>query len=574
MRGSVIIIEPPAGAADTSLRELYTAEWVWRVRELGDQSFSGLDEPPAERLPDCSPQGQQARLDRWLQARDALAAIDEQGLSAAARIDYRVYAQQLGTLITQQRFATFERPANSDTSFWGELIQGTRRVLATAEDGERYLAQLHSVSRYIDQNIENMRAGVNRGVGPARISMMGRDAPIRGVAHAASPRSAPFARPFATLPHSVPAATRELLQDRADAVVADSVLPAFRRLLTFYLKDYLPVLPERIDVSSQPDGEAFYQAQLDEFTTTGLTGEQIHHIGLEAVSSIHDEMRTLAVSAGFHDEVAMLSFMRSDSQFVETSAIGLLRRAAWHAKQFDEVAHLYFGRLPRMRFGIVEPDPDIAPYYTAGRGGPHSYILNTFNLPARKLYSLPALTLHEAAPGHAFQIPFALEMPHPDFRRKSYISAYGEGWALYTERLGVEMGMYQTPFEMMGMLSYQMWRAARLVIDPGIHLLGWSRDKAQAYLSEHTALSDHEVTTEVDRYIAWPGQATSYYVGMRKVQQLRLDTERALAERFSLRAFHDMVLSLGSVPLDVLADEVSDFIAAGGISPFTQDREQ
>jgi uncharacterized protein (DUF885 family) len=236
------------------------------------------------------------------------------------------------------------------------------------------------------------------------------------------------------------------------------------------------------------------------------------------------------------------------------------------------VVHDYFGRVPRLRFGIKEPPADLAPFSTFGRGGPGRYTLNTYDLKSRPLYSLPALTLHEAAPGHAFQIPLAMEQEQlPDFRRYVYISAYGEGWALYTERLGVEMGMYHSPFEVMGMLSFQMWRAARLVVDPGMHALGWSRERAQQFLRDNTAIAEHEIVTEIDRYLAWPGQAAAYYLGQLRILDLRRKAEAALGAGFDLRNFHDQVLSLGSVPLSVLDAEVARFIDRGGSSPYDSD---
>jgi len=246
-------------------------------------------------------------------------------------------------------------------------------------------------------------------------------------------------------------------------------------------------------------------------------------------------------------------------------------RAAWIAKKFDGKAGDYFGRLPRSRFAILPVAPEIAPFYTSGRGGPGGYWVNTYNLPARPLYSLPALTLHESAPGHAFQMPIALEQKgRPPFRN-AYISAYGEGWALYSERLGTEMGIYETPYEVFGMLSYQAWRASRLVVDTGIHAKGWTREQAQKYLMENTALSSHEVMTEVDRYISWPGQALSYYLGEMAIFEARKKAEKALGSKFDIRAFHDTILELGSVPLPVLQARIDEFIAGGGKSPYPKE---
>jgi uncharacterized protein (DUF885 family) len=246
----------------------------------------------------------------------------------------------------------------------------------------------------------------------------------------------------------------------------------------------------------------------------------------------------------------------------------LITASAICPKQFDGQASRYFGYLPRQRFGIIPVPADMAPFYTSGRGGPGEYLVNTYDLPSRPLYSLPALTLHESAPGHAFQMPIALEHKElPDFRRV-YISAYGEGWALYCERLGTEMGMYRTPYETFGMLSYQAWRAARLVVDTGIHAKGWTREQGQNYLREHTALSNHEIETEVDRYIAWPGQALSYYLGEMEIVKARRKAESALGDKFNIRAFHDAVLELGCVPLPVLRAHIDGLIANGGKGPY------
>jgi uncharacterized protein (DUF885 family) len=281
-------------------------------------------------------------------------------------------------------------------------------------------------------------------------------------------------------------------------------------------------------------------------------------------------MEAVMAEVGFRgDLAAFLAFLRGDPRFYAKTPQDLLDRAAWIAKTFDGKASRYFGRLPRARFAIRPVPADLAPFYTGGRGGPGVYLVNTYNLPARPLYSLPALTLHESAPGHAFQMPLAAENTAlPAFRRDGYLSVYGEGWALYCEALGEEMGMYETPYELFGMLSYQAWRAARLVVDTGIHAQGWSRERAQRYLHDNTALADHEIATEVDRYIAWPGQALSYYTGELAIQRARARAEAALGPRFDIRAFHDAILSLGSVPVAEIDARTAQLIRDGGRGPF------
>lgn len=562
------------GAANAELIALYESEWRWRIEQLGGQSISTLA-PIDDFLPDIGEKTQQDRLRYWEAVLDRLGEIPIEELSVEARVDYAVYEQQITTLVEQQRFRMYERPANADTSFWGLLADRANRKLETEDEARRFLRQLSDVPRFFAQHTANMRCGLRRGFGPPRVSMVGREETIRTVAEAASPDEVSFLAPFETLSETIPAAVREELREQARAVLRDSVIPAYRDLLAFITDEYFPRLPTDIAAHNGPEGHAFYRAQLREFTTTDLAPERIFEIGMTEVASIRREMEEVATVTGFPGDLpGLLAFMRTDPQFYATTAEQLLREAAWQAKKFDGRVHRYFGRTPRMRFGIEEPPADLAPFFTFGRGGLDRYTLNTYNLPARPLYSLPALTLHEAAPGHAFQTPFAHEQTQlPQFRRQVYISAYGEGWALYCERLGVEMGMYDTPFEIMGMLSFQMWRAARLVVDPGMHALGWTREQAQAFMRENTAIAEHEIITEVDRYIAWPGQAASYYLGQLKILELRHRAEDELGLRFNLRNFHDAVLGLGSVPLTVLEQEIDRFIASGGWSPFTSERE-
>ena len=560
-----------APSPEDQLVELYETEWEWRISQLGAQALSSLA-PIDDFLPDLGELAQQQRLQHWESVLDKLHNIPIGDISESARVDYAVYEQQLTTLVAQQRFRMYERPANADTSFWGLMASRATRKFETEGDARRYLSQLSDIPRSFAQHTENMRNGLRRGFGPPRISMTGREETIRSVTEGDAD-STVFFQSFDTLPESIPADIRDELRDQARIVLREMVIPAYRTLLTFITKDYFPFLPIDIGAYSAPDGEAFYRAQLREFTTTDLSPEQIFEIGQREVASIRGEMEELAAATGFEGDVpGLLHFMRTDPQFYATTAKELLYEAAWQTKKFDGRVHRFFGRTPRMRFGIVEPPADLAPFYTAGRGGLDLYTLNTYNLHSRPLYSLPALTLHEAAPGHAFQIPFALEQTqHPDFRRQVYISAYGEGWALYCERLGVEMEMYETPFEMMGMLSFQMWRASRLIVDPGMHAFGWSRERAQDFLRENTAIADHEIVTEIDRYIAWPGQAASYYLGQLKILELRRRSEAALGAEFCLSNFHDAVLSLGSGPLTVLEERIDRFIETGGHSPFNSD---
>ena len=554
-------------SADAQFKAIYETEWAWRDAQLIADSWDG---PIRERMPQIDEKTQAARLAYWDATLAKLSKVRVDQLSAKARADYGVYRLQITTLANSQRFKDYEAPFNSDSAFWSEMASTARKPFKTVQDYRNFIAQMQTWPSYFEQSEANMRAGLARGFTPPKVTLMGREASVAVIAQAASPTDTVFYQPFKTLPASLSASEQEALRAQAIAVIRDQVIPAHIKLLAFLKDDYLPKATETLAAESLPDGKAYYQAKILEYATVDLTPDQIHKIGLEQVDLISAQMQAVMGETGFQGDMpAFLVFLRKDPRFYVTTPQALLDRAAWVAKQFDGRADRWFGRLPRSRFAIIPVPDEIAPYYTAGRGGPGVYLLNTYDLPSRPLYALTALTLHESAPGHAFQVPLASEnRDQPAFRRQTYISAFGEGWALYCEKLGVEMGMYETPYDRFGMLSYQMWRAARLVVDTGIHSKGWTRDQARAYLLSHTALSEREVNTEVDRYISWPGQALAYYLGQMAIEKGRAKAEAALGSRFNIRAFHDTVLSLGSVPLPVLTDRIDQFIAEGGVGPY------
>jgi uncharacterized protein (DUF885 family) len=497
-----------------------------------------------------------------------LDAVVTAELSPAEQLNYSVYRPQIETLIAGQRFRDYEMPANADTTFWTDLGYTARRPFRGVQDYRNWIAQMQDIPRYFREQMAEMRGGLKRGFTPPRVTLQGRDASITAVTDA-SPEASLFYTPFKDMP-GVQKSDQSRLRNQAIAVIRDSVQPAYRELLQFMRTEYLPGTRTTLAAYDLPDGRAYYQAKIREFTTLEQDPAAIHAFGESEVERLHREMLAVMKETGFTgDFAAFLKFLREDPQFQAKSPEDLLMRAAWIAKRFDGKASQYFGLLPRARFAIRPVPDDLAPFYTAGRGGPGLYLVNTYDLPSRPLYSLTALTLHESAPGHAFQMPLALEhKQQPEFRRHTYLSAYGEGWALYCEKLGLEMGMYETPYERFGMLNYQIWRAARLVVDTGIHSEGWSRDRAVEYFHGFTALPDHEIETEVDRYIAWPAQALSYYLGEDAILKARAKAEQALGARFNLRAFHDTVLELGSVPIPVLTARIDRFIAGGGRGPY------
>jgi uncharacterized protein (DUF885 family) len=564
---AMLLMAGAHASADTDLRALYSAEWSWRVAEFADDEDNTL--PVPDRLPRVDQRTQIAHLAHWQDVLTALDKIPERDLSAKEQINAEVFRFQIQSLIAEQKFRGYEMPANSDSNFWGDFSYRARRPFRSLADYRAWIAQMGELPRYFAENIANMRAGLKRGFTPPRVTLEGRGGSILAVANA-KPEETVFFEPFTTMPSSIAAEEQARLKAAALNVIAGKVQPAYRGLAHFWDSEYVPHTRATLAAERLPDGKAYYRAQIFEYATLDKAPDEIHRIGLAEVAKLHGEMEAVMRDSGFTgDFAAFLKFLRSDPQFYATTPQGLLDRAAWIAKEFDGKASLYFGLLPRARFAIRPVPDDIAPFYTSGRGGPGEYLVNTYKLSSRPLYSLTALTLHESAPGHAFQMPLASEdTTLPDFRRHSYISAYGEGWALYSEWLGQEMGMYHTPYERFGMLSYQVWRAARLVVDTGIHSKGWSRAQAIAYFRDNTALPEHEIETEVDRYITWPGQATSYYLGEMAIRSARARAEAALGPKFNIRAFHDTVLQLGSVPLPVLDRAVDDFIAGGGKGPY------
>jgi uncharacterized protein (DUF885 family) len=552
--------------ADARLRRIYATEWRWRQEQFPDGEDSAR--PLEAHLPMVDPVSQQMRLRVWESVLARLDAISPKDLSAAERLNYEVYRPEIETLVANQRFRDYEMPANADTTFWSDLGYTARRPFRSVVDYRHWISQMQDIPRYFQQQIEEMRAGLKRGFTPPQVTLAGRDASLTAVTDVPAEESL-FYAPFKEMP-GIGEKDRQALREQALETIRSVVQPAHAELLRFWRTEYVPGARTTLAAQSLPDGAAYYRAKIREFTTLDMDAADIHQFGLTEVARLHEEMLAAMKETGFDgDFPAFLDFLRTDPRFFATTADELLMRAAWIAKRFDGKASQYFGYLPRARFGIRPVPAELAPFYTAGRGGAGVYLLNTYDLPSRPLYNLTALTLHESAPGHAFQGPIALEHKgQPEFRQHTYLSAYGEGWALYCERLGVEMGMYETPYDRFGMLGYQIWRAARLVVDTGIHAEGWSRDRAIAYLHEYTALPDHEIATEVDRYISWPAQALSYYLGEAAILRLRAEAERSLGPAFNIRAFHDAVLELGSVPLPVLESRIERFIAAGGKGPY------
>jgi len=451
-------------------------------------------------------------------------------------------------------------PANSDSNFW--TYHDERNTLSDAAAYRRYISRMRDLPRFFDEQIANMRAGLARGFTPPQVTLVGREGSIASFIKTDAADST-FYAPFKQMPSNISAAEAAKLQAEGRAAIAEAVTPAYRKLLDFWVATYVPGARQSVSARDLPDGDAYYRAEIREYTTLALSPEEIHQIGLKEVARIEADMNKTMRESGFKGTFPeFLKFLRTDPQFIARTPDELMGVSAYAAKRVDGKLSSYFELLPRRRFAIIPVPEALAPFYTAGRGGLDSCQMNTHNLPSRPLYNIPALTLHECAPGHSFQAALAEEgKALARFRRNIYFSGYGEGWGLYTEYLGIEMGIYRTPYERFGQQSYEMWRAARLVIDTGLHRYGWSRQKAIDYLASHTALSTHEVGTEVDRYISWPGQALAYKLGELEIRRLRKVAEKELGTRFDIKKFHTMILGLGAVPLPELENQVRAFIA-------------
>lgn len=549
---------------DARLSALADAYHTYRIEQSGRIEQPDGSTEAGERLWSVTPEAHVARAEQaraWLAELDS---INPDALTAAARIDAAVLRHLLETEIGDAQFREWEMPFDSDNNFWSYLAQPF--PLQSVEDYRRYIARMRDIPRYFEEQKANARAGLARGFSVPRVTLEGRERSIASYV-VDDPKKSRFWAAFSTMaPMPIPTGEGVALQIEAREVIEQEVIPAYRDLLDFFRNEYVPQTRETLGASEFPDGAAYYRQQIREYTTLDLTAEQIHQIGLDEVARITAEMEQVKAQAGFTGTLPeFVQFLRTDPQFVARTPDELMGVSSYVAKRVDGRLKDYFGFLPRYRFAIREVDPAIAPFYTAGRGGLEYCQMNTYDLASRPLYNIPALTLHECAPGHSFQAAIALEQPEvPRFRRQVYFSGFGEGWGLYTEYLGEEMGIYRTPYERFGKLSYEMWRAVRLVIDTGIHHYGWSREQAMEYLASRTALSRHEVGTEVDRYISWPGQALAYKLGEMTIRRVRAKAEESLGPKFDIRKFHDVVLSLGSVPLPVLEERIDAFIADGG----------
>jgi uncharacterized protein (DUF885 family) len=552
--------------------------WQFQLRENPLLATSTGDHRFDDRLPSMTLADIERRALAMRGMLQQLKQIDPAALSSDDRVSYEMLERELA--LADEAFAVKRHliPLTVDDGFHiAFAFLPAQMPFRTPRDYDNYSARLRAFPRYVDEHIALLREGLRTGYTLPRVVLEGYEVTI--ASHVVDdPTKSVFWRPFANVPTTFSEADRTRLLDAGRNAITTALVPGYRGFLEFMTREYIPGARQTIGARALPNGAAFYQNTIREFTTLDLSPDSIHKIGLSEVARIRKEMDAIITKVGFQGSFAeFLNFLRTDPRFYPTTPDQLLKEASWIAKRMDGKLPTLFGKLPRLPYGVAPVPDHLAPKYTAGRyigappGGTEAgyYWVNTYQLPSRTLYTLEALTLHEAVPGHHLQVALAQELEGvPEFRRHGYLSAFGEGWGLYSERLGLEAGFFTDPYSDFGRLTYEMWRACRLVVDTGMHSKGWTRQQALDFMAANTALSLHEVRTETDRYISWPGQALAYKLGELKIRELRSRAEKALGSRFDLREFHDTVLGAGSIPLSVLERRVDEWIRrrSAGIS--------
>jgi uncharacterized protein (DUF885 family) len=560
--------------ASQELQRLFEEAWEFRLRE--DPLFAtqvGVHKYN-DKLPSVTVEDYERRLKKERQFLRRVQEIDREELTPQERISAAIFERLRRDQILEYTFRSYLIPITNREGFHVSFPQLPDRVpLNTVKDYENYIARLKAFKKYAEQHIELMRTGIRQGFTLPRIVLEGYEGAIEP--HIVEdPKESLLYAPFERFPESIPAGERERLRREGAEAIERSVVPGYRAFLAFMRDEYVPSARETIAASALPDGRRFYEHRVRRFTTLDLTAPEVYSIGLAEVKRIRREMEEVVRDVGFDGDLEdFIEFLRTDDRFYVDQPEELLRRTAYVLKRMDGELPRLFKTLPRLPYGI-RPIPDfIAPktttaYYSPGAGdGTRAgiYYVNTYDLRSRPLYEIEALSFHEAVPGHHLQIALQQELDDlPPFRRYAGVTAFVEGWALYAERLGLEVGFYEDPYSRFGRLSYEMWRAARLVVDPAIHFLGWTRQQAIDFMAENTALSLRNIEAEVDRYISWPGQAVAYKIGELKIRQLREKAERELGDRFDLREFHEVVLANGAVPLDILEQAVQAYIDRAG----------
>ncbi len=551
------------------LAELFKAIDKFKIN-AEDSLFKGVH--PRTAWSSDLPDAQQKKADSLKKFKAAIEAIPDASLTEQEKISKMVMLINLDDQITFFESKMFLIPFNAEGGFYNYLSYGLNRLpFKTAKDYYNYLEWLPRYEQKLKDNVALMKQGVAEGIVAPQV-VVNNNLALLKMWTSKDYHDSFFYSPFEKMPADLGEVDRKSIADQSAQVLAS--LQATYQEVEKYFNEYAKSAMEKPGISFVPGGKEYYENRVRHYSTLPLTADSVHNLGLAEVARIRQAMEKIISDLKFKGSFAdFLKFLRTDDQFYAKTPQELLNYAAWLSKKAEGQLPKYFNQLYTLPF-TVEPVPaSIAPTYTSGRYVEGSwadkragiYWVNTYNLSSRTLYTIPALTVHEAVPGHHLQGALAAEIKDstiPAFRNEYYISAFGEGWALYCEYLGEEMGMYSTPYELFGRYTYEMWRACRLVVDTGIHYKGWSREDALKFLSENTALSMHEVTTEIDRYIGWPGQALSYKIGEIKIKELRKKAEQALGKDFNIGEFHKAILRNGSVPLPVLEMQVDQFIEA------------
>ena len=562
----------PALADDAALNKLVADYEAYSLSQDPLLASSQGDRAALSRLPDPSLAADVARAKRLKELQKQLAAIKPSELSAQAELNREFLEWTLERQIQRLAFDEARMPFSSDDGFdWTISYLASSTPMRTLADGQAWIDRLNAVPAYYRAEIANARRGIKSGFTQPRSTS--EQVLARAKAQAAAPLAGdPMLAPLDQLPTSIPQSERDALKAKALSVVRDRIRPVQAEFATFLATEYLPASRKQLGARSLPGGERYYAWLVENHTTTKLTPDQIHQNGLDEVARIRGEMDGVIAQTGFKgDFAAFQTFLRTDPQFYATSRQDLLEKASEIAKRIDDQLPAWFATLPRLTYGVRPVPADVEADYTTGRyfsGNPKlgiagGYMVNTYKLDQRGLYELPALTLHEAVPGHHLQIALSQEAQGvPMFRREANVSAFIEGWGLYAEKLGGEMGIYRNAYERFGRLSYEMWRACRLVADTGIHWKGWSLNQARACFTDNTALSPLNIEVELARYVSWPGQALAYKTGEMKIVALREKARTELGDKFDIRRFHDAMLLDGPMPLDLLERRIDAWIAA------------
>ena len=500
---------------------------------------------------------------------EKLTALSDTALSETESISLELLKFKLQETIDYNEYERYLNPLLSDSGFhtsWNYMV----RPLGSYKEAVQYLKKLNALPEVVEQHVPLLREGLEKGVSQPRVIFKGYENTYNSQL-VSDYKESFYYEPFLALPSTISKTQKDSLLIAAKNAIENSVIPSFKKVKVFFETEYLPRTRTTLGISETPNGNTYYQNRINYYTTIDITAEEIHQKGLSEVGRIRSQMEGIIKEVAFKGAFAdFLQFLRTDERFYAKTPEQLLMIARDMAKRADAQLPRFFKTLPRKPYGVA-PVPDaIAPKYTTGRyvgsvkgsKNPGYYWVNTYNLPSRTLYTLPALTVHEAVPGHHLQGSLTQELGDsiPQFRRNMYVNAFGEGWGLYCEYLAEEMGMYTTPYERFGQLTYEMWRACRLVVDTGIHAKGWTRQQVVDYMSQNTALSIHEINTETDRYISWPGQALAYKMGELKIRELRSLAEEALGEKFDIRDFHEVILEQGTVTLAILDRRVKEWI--------------